>query len=317
MNPTLTSIVKTRSLIESSATFKLLRARNLPLIITFLYREFKEEEQISIPRPVLVQRLEQYLEEQGYTDEEDTEETEFITHDLETKARSLIEKWSELHFLRIVVDDATKEALVILSKHTEKVFQIFDLLKNKEFVSTDSKFRDLFAKLREIIEQSNPDQEQRLAELEKKKQAIEAEIRQIKLNGYVNTFEDYQVKGRYEEITRLANELVGDFKEVEDNFANITRRIYENQQKAGQTKGKLIADTFDAVYELRSTDQGKSFYAFWQFMLDDTSQAEFQQLTRQVYQVLEDRGIAVPSRSLRKLKALLHSAARKVLDKNG
>ena len=30
---------------------------------------------------------------------------------------------------------------------------------------------------------------------------------------------------------RLANELIGDFKEVEDNFKEITRKIYERQQQ--------------------------------------------------------------------------------------
>src|SRR5690606_16201059 len=58
------------------------------------------------------------------------------------------------------------------------------------------------------------------------------------------------------------------------------------------------------------------FYAFWQFMLDDISQSDFKKLTREVYEVLEDRGIRFSSRSLRKLKTLLHMAARKVLEKN-
>ncbi len=52
-------------------------------------------------------------------------------------------------------------------------------------------------------------------------------------------------------------------------------------------------------------------------MLDDVSQSDFQKLTKGVYDVLEDRGIEISSRSLRKLKSLLHMAARKVLDKNG
>jgi len=115
----------------------------------------------------------------------------------------------------------------------------------------------------------------------------------------------------------LANELIGDFKEVEDNFKEITRKIYERQQQAELSKGRLLSETFDALYELRNTDQGKSFYAFWQFMLDDASQSDFQNLTKEVYNVLEDRGIEISSRSLRKLKSLLHLAARKVLDKNG
>lgn len=317
MLDSLSSIIKTKSLVDSTVTLKLLRARNLPLVITFLYREFKITEQIAIQYQTLIQKLGDYLEEIEYQDDDEEIKTEKLILDFDDKAKLYIDRWIDSHYLRNVMDDNSKEPYVLLSKHIEKVFQVFELLKEKEFVGTESKFKDIFHKLRDIIENANPDKEKRLAELEKRKQAIDEEIRRIKIDGYVSTYEDYQIKSRYDEVNRLANELIGDFKEVEDNFKDITRRIYERQQQSDLSKGKLLRETFDALYELKSTDQGKSFYAFWQFMLDDDGQKDFQNLTREVYQVLEDRGIEVTSRSLRKFKTLLHLAARKVLDKNG
>lgn len=317
MLDTFNSILKVKSFTETAISLKLLRARNLPLIITFLHKEFKENEHIAIPYQNLIQKLGDFLDDIEYSDDDDELKSGKLILDFDEKAKLYIDKWIDLHYLRNVMDDAYKQPLVLISKHVEKVFQIFELLKEKEFVGTESKFRDIFHKLRDIVENANPDKEQRLAELEKRKQAIEVEIRKIKIDGYVSTYEDYQIKSRYEEVNRLSNELIGDFKEVEDNFKEITRRIYERQQQADLSKGKLIAETFDALYELRSTHQGKSFYAFWQFMLDDVSQSDFQKLTREVYQVMEDRGIDIPSSSLRKLKTLLHLAARKVLEKNG
>jgi hypothetical protein len=317
MLDSLNSIIKTKSLVDSTVTLKLLRARNLPLVITFLYREFKTTEQIAIPYQTLIQKLGDYLEEIEYLDDDDEIKNEKLILDFDEKAKLYIDRWIESHYLRNIMDDNTKEPYVLLSKHVEKAFQVFELLKEKEFVGTESKFKDIFHKLRDIIENANPDKEKRLVEMEKRKQAIEEEIRRIKIDGYVSTYEDYQIKSRYDEVNRLANELIGDFKEVEDNFKDITRKIYERQQQSDLSKGKLLRETFDALYELKSTDQGKSFYAFWQFMLDDDSQKAFQNLTREVYQVLEDRGIEVTSRSLRKFKMLLHLAARKVLDKNG
>ncbi|AFD07243.1 DUF3375 domain-containing protein [Solitalea canadensis] len=312
------SILKVRIHIDSAITLKLLRARNLPLIITFLNREFKENEQMMIPYQSLVQKLGDFLEEIEYGDDDDDEfKSVKLILDFDEKAKLYIDRWIDLNYLRNIMDDSSKVLFVLLSKHTEKAFQFFDLLKEREFVGTESKFKDIFHKLRDIVENANPDKVKRLDELEKRKQTIEEEIRKIKIDGFVTTYEDYQVKSRYEDINRLANELIGDFKEVEDNFKDITRRIYERQQNTNLSKGKLLAETFDALYELRATDQGKSFYAFWQFMLDDVSQADFQKLTKEVYQVLEDRGIEVSSRSLRKLKNLLHIAARRVLDKNG
>lgn len=312
-----TSILKVKALVDSSVPLKLLRARNLPLIMTFLYREYKVSEHISVPYHFLVRRLADFLEEIEYQDEDDEVKSDRLILAFDEKAKLYVDRWIDAHYLRNIMDDAQKEPLVFLSKHVEKVFQVFELLKDREFVGTESKFKDIFTKLRDIIENANPDKEKRLAELEKRKQAIDEEIRRIKIDGYVSTYEDYQVKSRYEEVKRLANELVGDFKEVEDNFKEITRRIYERQQQTDLSKGKLLAETFDALYELRSTDQGKSFYAFWQFMIDDISQSDFQKLTKEVSHVLEDREIEVSSGSLRKLKTILYLAARKVLEKNG
>lgn len=316
MRDSLYSIIKTETFVDSTVALRLLRARNLPLVMTFLFREFKDKEQFAIPYQILVQRLGDYLEEIEYRDDEEEIKTEKLILDLDEKAKFYIDRWIDSNYLRNIMDDNLKEPYVLLSKHVEKVFQIFELLKEKEFVGTESKFKDIFYKLRDIIENANPDKEKRLAELEKRKLAIDEEIRKVKIDGYVSTYEDYQIKSRFDEVNRLANELIGDFKEVEDNFKDITRKIYERQQLHDLTKGKLLQDTFDALFELKNTDQGKSFYAFWQFMLDDNSQKDFQNLTREVYQVLEDREIAITNRSLRKFKTLLHLAARKVLDKN-
>lgn len=310
------SIIKTKSLVDSKVALKLLRARNLPLVITFLNREFKAKEQIAIQYETLVQKLGDYLQEIEYQEDDEELKNEKFILDFDEKAKLYIDRWIEAHYLRNVMDDALKEPYVLISKHVEQVFRVFEVLKEKEFVGTESKFKDIFFKLKDILENANPDKEKRLVELEKKKQTIEEEIRRIKIDGYVPVYEDYQIKSRYDEVNRLANELIGDFKEVEDNFKAITIKIYERQQQSDLSKGKLLKETFDALYELKSTDQGKSFYAFWQFMLDDESQKDFQYLSREVYKILEDRGIEVHSRTLRKFKTLLHLAARKVLEKN-
>lgn len=314
----LLSLSQNQTFLDGSVPLRMLRARNLSLILTFTYREFKQAQVVSIPYVLLVQKLADYLEdlEYGEADEELAGQSSKIFLDYPEKARLYIDKWIDAHYLRNVMDDQTREPLVFLSKHIEKVFRILDMLVEREFVGTESKFRDIFNKLRDLIENANPDTDNRLIELEKKKQAIEEEIRRIKADGYVNTYEDYQIKSRFEEISRLAGELVSDFREVEDNFKNITRKIYEKQQEQELSKGQLISETFDALFELRSTDQGKSFYAFWQFMLDDRSQEELQHLTRTVYQVLEDRGIEYSGKMLRRLKSLLHQTGRKVLEKN-
>lgn len=310
------TLLKSKTLTDTSVSLKLLRARQLPLIVAFLFKAFKQTQEVTVPYQHLLQQLGDYLEEHNYSEEDEDAHSERFFSDYGDRAKLYLDRWIDAHYLRNVVDESTKEPYVLLSKHTEKVFQVLELLKEKEFVGTESKFKDIFHKLRDLVEHANPDQEKRLAELEKKKLAIEDEIRKIKIDGYVSTYEDYQIKSRFEEVNRLANDLLGDFKEVEDNFKEITQKIYEKQQQHGLSKGQLLADTFDALYALKNTDQGKSFYAFWHFMLDEESQQELQLLTKEVYHILEDREIEISSKFLKKLKPFLHTAARKVLDKN-
>lgn len=307
---------KIDTLFRNSPTVKLLRSRHAPLIVAFLHQQFKERNEIAIPNGLLVQRLADYLDQLDYHDEEENADLSFWSLDYQDKAKRYIERWTEENYLRNYVDDVTKEVVNILTKHTEKVFQVLELLKEREFVGTESKFRDIFNKLRELIDNSTDDPQRKIGELENRKREIEDEIRAIKRDGFVKSFENYQIKSRFEDINRLTNELIGDFREVEDNFKEITRSIYEKQTNTLLTKGTILRYTFDALDELKESDQGKSFYAFWSFLIDDASQEELRSLVAELYNILEDRGIEYNQKFLRKIKTLLHMAGRKVLDSN-
>ena len=307
---------KLESLLRIAPSLRLLRAKNAALMLSFFHREFKERNEIAISNYILVQRLTDYLDFLDYHDDDENSDLNYWALNYAEKARKYVERWTEDNFLRNYVDDSSKEVINVLTKHTEKVFQILDLLKEREFVGTESKFRDIFCKLRELIDNTTEDPQLKIEELEKRKREIDDEIRSIKRDGFVKSFENYQIKSRFEDINRLTNELIGDFREVEDNFKEITRGIYEKQSNKALTKGTILKYTFDALDELKESDQGKSFYAFWSFLIDDASQEELRFLVSELYNILEDRGIEYNERFLRRIKTLLHMAGRKVLDSN-
>ena len=117
------------------------------------------------------------------------------------------------------------------TKHTSKVLQIVELLKDRKLVGTESKFKDIFNKLKELIDNSIEDPDKKIEELKKKKEEIEDEIRTIQRERKVKTYEKYQIKSRFDEVTKLTNELIGDFREVEENFKDIVRNIIEKQSE--------------------------------------------------------------------------------------
>ncbi len=302
--------------IKNSATLKMLRGSNAALTISFLLSQFKETNEQPIPYNKLVQMFADYIDKLNYHDEE--LELNDLGLDSLDKARKYIEKWAneEHRYLSIYTDENSKEIMVAPTKYTSRVFQIIELLKERKFVGTESKFKDIFNRLRELIENSIDDPVKKIEELERQKRDIENEIRRIKREQTVSTFENYQIKSRFDDITKLTNELIGDFREVEDNFKIIVRSIIEKQSDNSLSKGKLLQHTFDSLDELKTTDQGKSFYAFWNFLLDDDSQEELRLLVSEVYNILDDRGIEYNDRFLRKAKMILHSSGRKVWDSN-
>lgn len=301
---------KLEILFRQSPTLKLLRMKHAAMIITFLYQQFKIRSEVSIRNDILVQRLSNFLDDLDYVDEEIGETDNF------ERAKKYIESWTNDAFLRNYIDESERVVYNILTQHTERVFQMIDLLKERDFVGTESKFKDIFYKLRELVENNTEDPKQKIQELERQKKSIELEIRRIKQEGKVRRFEDYQIKSRFLEISRLTNELMGDFREVEDVFRGITRVIYEKQEHKDLSKGQILHYTFDALDELKESDQGKSFYAFWNFLIDDAGQDELKGLIEEVYRILEDRGIESDNYFLRRIKSVLHMSGRKVLDGN-
>lgn len=307
---------KLEILLKTSPTWKMLRSKNAVLMISFFYTQFKATNESEIPNATLVQKLADYLEELNYQDEEEQTDLNSLNLDSTDRAKQYIEKWTRENYLRNYIDESSKQIINAYTIHTERTFRFLELLKDREYAPTESKFKDIFKKLQELIDNTTEDPAKKVEELEKKKEEIENEIRRINREGIVNTYENYQIQERFEEVNKLANELVGDFKEVEDHFKVIVRDIYEKQSDNLLTKGKILKYTFDALDELKSRNQGKSFYAFWNFLNDDSSQDELKFLIGEVYKILEDRGITYNERFLRKVKSLLHQAGMKVLDSN-
>lgn len=300
--------------LRSTPSLKLLRSRNAPLILSFLYSQFKEQGEISIQNEKLVNLLSWYLEDLNYSDEDD-ELTAFGTDNYE-RAKKYIESWTNDNFLRNYMDDTEKTVYNVLTQHTERVFQMLDLLQERKFVGAESKFKDIFHKLKELVDNNTEDPKKKIEELEERKKKIDEEIRRIKRDGNVVKFENYQIQSRFEDISRLTNELIGDFKEVEDIFKIITQDIYEKQSQYDLSKGRILHYTFDALDALKESDQGKSFYAFWNFLIDEDSQETLKTLIKQVSDILEDRGIEHNNRNLKRIKSILFQSGRKVLDSN-
>lgn len=298
---------------------KLLRSGHAAMSISFLHKMFRQQNLLQIPLTELTQKLADYLANLGYLEEGEEQQTlSYVSSDYFERADTYLKRWADddNRFIFINIDEKTLEPYASLTRYTEKVFQALELLREKEFVGTESKLLDLFTKVQELVQRTNEDPDERIKTLQEKRRQIDEEIKLIKQTGEVPVFEPWQIKSRWAEIERLGNELSGDFREVEENFKDIYKTISHRHADASLTKGQLLRLTFDALEELKANDQGRSFYAFWEFLMDDEKQQQFTDMLQQVYDLLDKTDIAYENRQLLQLKYMLHAAGIKVLETN-
>lgn len=294
----------------------LIRARNAPFIISFLQKVFSDANVTTISNGELRSKLEGYIEDLSYEEKDDELDAESLFDDFSLRATQYIDKWSNNGYLRKYPSNEGED-LHELTPDTIKVLKWFEDLAPREYVGTNSRFKDIFFKLQKMVEQTNEDPETRIEELQKKKWEIENEINLIKLGKKPTVFDEIEIKEQFYDLNKMARELLADFSEVEQNFEQIRKDIQRKYTERDVSKGMLLVFALDALDEIDQKPQGKSFKAFWEFLMNEKRQQEFTRLTERLYQILNENNISYNNdKFLKHLKRYLHASGRKVIDSN-
>ena len=299
-------------ILSNYPSVEILRLRYREVVITFLVDVFSNQ-QGAISSENIHTRLADYLEFKQIEKDEESEIEVFDTYEI--KAKKYIQNWTNRGFLTNYQDERG-EVFYELSSHSSKAIDWLSSLKKEEYVGTESKFKNIFNQLKELVEFTNDDAEKRIQLLEDKKLEIEQQIQRIKIGEDVKVFEEFEIIPRFNQLNQSAKELLSDFKEVEDNFKEITKSIYQKHADGSISKSEILEFTFEALDELKESQQGKSFYAFWSFLLNPGLQSEWEKLTKELYYTLENRGIHVNDLFLKGMKKHLHTSGQKVYKAN-
>lgn len=298
--------------LNTSPSVELVRLRNREMIIEFLTNTFSSG-QNSISSDYIHIQLTDFLEFKQIENDEDNDINSFDTY--EEKAKKYILQWTNKGFLTNYLDEQG-DVFYELSAHSSKTIDWLASLKKEEFVGTESKFNNILNQLKELVEFTNEDAEKRILLLEEKKLEIEQQIQRLKIGEDVKVFEEFEIVPRFNQINQSAKELLTDFKEVEDNFKEITKEIYQKHADGSLTKSDILEFTFDALDELKNSQQGKSFYAFWSFILNPELQNSWEILTKELYKTLEEKSIPVNDPFLKGMKRHLHNSGQRVYKAN-
>lgn len=305
-------IQKTTEILNNSPSVELLRLRNREAIIVFLINTFSNQQGV-ISEEKIISQLADFLDYRKIEKDEESDVGVFDSY--ETKAKKYILSWTNKGFLTNYPDEQG-DVFYELSSHSIKTIDWLTSLKKEEFVGTESKFNNILNQLKELVENTNEDSEKRIQLLEEKKLEIEQQIQRLKTGEDVKVFEEFEIVPRFNQINQSAKELLSDFKEVEDNFKEITKGIYQKHADGSLTKSDILEFTFDALDELKESQQGKSFYAFWSFILDPYLQNKWDSLVKELYKTLDEKSIPINDLFLKGMKKYLHGAGQKVYKAN-
>ncbi|MEO7427650.1 MAG: DUF3375 domain-containing protein [Fibrobacteria bacterium] len=250
--------------------WRLLAADHAPFIIGFLDSAFIEPNVRSLPEPELLTRLEDHL---FHLRERNGGEA------FKRTPKEYLDEWASpaRAWLRKFYPPEGDEPHFDLTSATEKAIEWVKGLGVRQFVGTESRLMTVFELLRQLAEGTEENPQIRIAELEKRRDRIEAEIRGIR-EGRLNVMEPTQIRDRFLQMASTARGLLGDFREVEQNFRGLDRSVRDRIAAWDGSKGSLLQDVFGESDVIRDSDQGRSFQAFWDFLMSPARQEEFTSL---------------------------------------
>jgi hypothetical protein len=184
-------------------------------------------------------------------------------------------------WLRKFYAQGSDEPQFDLTPATERAIGWLASLSQRQFVGTESRLLTLFDLLKQMSEGSQTDAEARLHELQKRRDAIDAEMERVR-GGDMALLDDTALKDRFQQFMQIARELLSDFREVEQNFQSLDRRVRERIALWDGSKGLLLADIMGERDAISQSDQGRSFRAFWDFLMSSSRQDELTQLLAHV-----------------------------------
>jgi flagellar motility protein MotE (MotC chaperone) len=155
----------------------------------------------------------------------------------------------------------------------EKALAWVRSLGEREFVGTESRLNTVFELLRQIVHGTEADPAARIEELTRRRQEIDDEIGRV-LAGEVPLLDRSAVRDRYQQLTATAWELLSDFRQVEENFRRLDRQLREKIAGWQGGKGELLDDVLGSRESIAGSDQGRSFQAFYDFLLSQARQEE-------------------------------------------
>ncbi|MGJ8638029.1 MAG: DUF3375 family protein [Opitutaceae bacterium] len=271
---------------DKSPTLRLLRSPSACFVLGFFFQCFKENGLTQIPEEDLEALLDKHLKENADA--------------MPQNARHYLNQWCEEshRLLQKRFSEETNSYVYQLTQYSEKALVwIEDLRRGSKrgYTTSDSRFSRIVTELRRMDRDTNADPEARRKELLKQRDTIDAELKQIRETGKVDTMDPAAVKDTLHDLEADIAAFLSDFRAIEETFRDQAREIQDLYLEQQLTKGAMVAHVLDADEALRNRDQGRSYFGFREAMTSLQNQEELRALAERATALANEHGLEMPS----------------------
>jgi len=276
---------------KNHPAWRLLMADSAPMVASFLHRGFIARNLRTISQQELAAKLEDYLFHLRERLGEDS---------YPRSATDYLDEWAGegRGWLRKYYPPGSDEPHFDLTPASEKALAWLAGLQQRQFVGTESRLLTVFELLRQIVEGTRVDPQVRLAELEKRQAELAAEAQRVR-DGDFEIMDSAQVRDRFVQMSTTAYTLLADFRELEQSFRDLDRAMREKIATWAGGRGALLDELFGERDAISDSDQGRSFRAFWDFLMSPSRQEELSELLASVCALPAVRQLKPDERVLR------------------
>jgi hypothetical protein len=274
-------------LFEESPALRLMRGRLGSFVVGFFFKTFKKWGSSEASEEELIATLSEHIEQ--VRELEDFDAPKRLPQDY-------LEEWcdEDHRYMTKTYDEDREEYVFRLTRHSEKALSwLQDLLSMQQrgYATTESRFNRILIEMESLSQGVNADPESRIKDLSRKRDEIEEEIQRIRETGEAPIFGEDVIRDQVYDLSDLVEHFLSDFRAIEEFFKDHAREISKLYAQGDASKGDIVEHVLDADEELRSCDQGKSYFGFRSMMTNPTLARQFRNLAEQTSDIARRRGL--------------------------
>ncbi|MBQ8023066.1 MAG: DUF3375 domain-containing protein [Succinivibrio sp.] len=245
------------SLLEINNTWKLLRAKSAPFVISFLKNIFSKEREV--PYEYARANLKEFLDELV---------NKLPPEDKKQSAKDYLREWMDRGWIREL------DNKLFMTDAAQKAIEFCDRLENKVVSTSATHLEILQQEVQKLYIQVAEDKRLSLRELNSRIKELQKEKRLIN-EGKNPELNEYQQQEKIKAVYDMASRLPSDFRKLEEETVDIARKIRVQMIENSQTKGQLLSDVLAQENIQRKTEYGAAYEGFFALICEENVYKSF------------------------------------------